>query len=193
MTNTFEIHNGHLYIGGCDTVSLAKKYGTPLYVMDEAYIRNIMKSYVDVFKSLNIKGKVLYASKAFSTLAVYKIADQEGLGVDVVSSGELYTALKAGFPAEKIYMHGNNKTAADIEYGVKEGIGCFVIDNFYEIELINEFAEKYNKIINVSLRIKPGIEAHTHEYIQTGGMDSKFGLGIEDGDALMSIKLILSC
>lgn len=191
MNNTFETKNGHLMIGGCDTVELAKEYGTPLYVMDEDYIRSIMKQYVGTIKKSGAKGKVLYASKACLTLALCKIAAQEGLGLDVVSSGELYTAVAADFPRKLIYMHGNNKTAYDIEFAVKEGIGNIVIDNFYEIDLIDEFAKQYGKKMNVSLRIKPGIDAHTHDYIKTATIDSKFGLGIEDGQALAAIKAIL--
>ncbi len=191
MNNEFQITDGHLYIGGCDTVKLAEQYGTPLYVMDETYIRRIMKAYIDAVKNSGLGGKVLYASKACLTLALCKIAQQEGLGLDVVSSGELYTAVKADFPRDRIYMHGNNKSAGDIEFAVKEGIGNIVIDNFYEIDLIDSLAKKYGKTMNVSLRIKPGIEAHTHEYIKTGTIDSKFGLGIEDGEALKAIKQIL--
>lgn len=191
MNNTFETKDGHLMIGGCDTVDLAKEYGTPLYVMDESYIRSIMNQYVSTIKKSGAKGKVLYASKACLTLALCKIAAQEGLGLDVVSSGELYTAVAADFPRELIYMHGNNKTAYDIEFAVKEGIGNIVIDNFYEIDIIDEFAKQYGKKMNVSLRIKPGIDAHTHDYIKTATIDSKFGLGIEDGQALAAIKAIL--
>lgn len=192
MNNKFEINNGHLQIGGCDTVELAKQYGTPLYVMDEAYIRKIMRAYIDAVKKSGLNGKVLYASKACLTLAMCKIAMQEGMGLDVVSSGELYTAVKADFPRERIYMHGNNKNAVDIEFAVKEGIGNIVIDNFYEIDLVDEYAKQYGRVMNVSLRIKPGIEAHTHEYIKTGTIDSKFGLGIDDGKAVEAIKQILS-
>lgn len=192
MNNKFEIIDGHLYIGGCDTVKLAEQYGTPLYVMDENYIRKIMGAYINAVKSSGAKGKVLYASKACLTLALCKIAMEEGLGLDVVSSGELYTAVKADFPRERIYMHGSNKSEQDIEFAVKEGIGNIVIDNFYEIDLIDEMAGQYDKVMNVSLRIKPGIEAHTHDYIKTGTIDSKFGLGIEDGQALKAIRQILS-
>lgn len=191
MNNTFETKDGHLMIGGCDTVDLAKEYGTPLYVMDERYIRSIMRQYIGTIKKSGAKGKVLYASKACLTLALCKIAAQEGLGLDVVSSGELYTAVQADFPRKLIYMHGNNKTAYDIEFAVKEGIGNIVIDNSYEIDLIDEFAKQYGKKMNVSLRIKPGIDAHTHDYIKTATIDSKFGLGIEDGQALAAIKAIL--
>lgn len=191
MNNEFDVNNGHLYIGGCDTVELAKQYGTPLYVMDEGYIRKIMGAYIDAVKKSGIGGKVLYASKACLTLALCKIAEQEGLGLDVVSSGELYTAVKADFPRERIYMHGNNKSESDIEFAVKEGIGSIIIDNFYEIDLIDKYAKQYEKTVNVSLRIKPCIEAHTHDYIKTGTIDSKFGLGLDDGKAMEAIKQIL--
>lgn len=191
MIGNLDICNGHLTIGGCDTTSLAKKYGTPLYVMDEGYIREIMGKYIDAVKKSGAVGKVLYASKACLNLAMCKIVQSEGLGLDVVSSGELYTAVKADFPRELIYMHGNNKSEEDIEFAVREGIGSIVVDNFYEIDLIDTYAKKYNRTMNVSLRIKPGIEAHTHEYIKTGTIDSKFGLGIHDGQALEAIKHIL--
>ena len=136
MNNSFKIENNHLYIGGCDTVELAKKYGTPLYVMDENYIREIAKGYVATANSYGSKGKALYASKACLTLALCKIVESEGMGLDVVSSGELYTAVKADFPRHMIYMHGSNKTAADIDFAVKEGIGSIVIDNIFEIDSV---------------------------------------------------------
>lgn len=192
MNQTFDITNHHLYIGGCDTVELAKEYGTPLYVMDEGYIRKIGGEYLAALREEGVTGKVLFASKAFSAVGMYKLAADIGLGLDVVSSGELYTAVQADFPREKIVMHGNNKTEEDIAFAVREKIGCIVLDNPAEVDMVEQAAAKAGVIMNVSLRIKPGVEAHTHEYIKTGTMDSKFGLGISDGTAMPVIGDILT-
>lgn len=175
----------HLTIGGIDTVELAEQYGTPLYVMDEELIRKncrIYKNAVDKYYDGN--GLILYASKAFSCTYIYKAVMQEGLGADVVSGGELYTALKAKFPAEKIYFHGNNKTIDEIEMAVKYGVGRIVVDNVYELGRVDAISSKYNKITKILFRIKPGIDAHTHDFIQTGQIDSKFGVALETGEAM---------
>lgn len=174
----------HLEIGGCDTTELAKEYGTPLYVMDEELIRNNMRAYknaLDNFYGGN--GMALYASKALSAMYMYKMADEEGLGVDVVSGGELYTALKAGFDPQKIYFHGNNKSIPELEMAVSEGVGTIVADSSYELDILNTLGKEAGKKINVMFRIKPGVEAHTHEFISTGQIDSKFGFSIENGEA----------
>lgn len=168
----------HLEIGGVDTVHLVKEFGTPLYVLDEDEIRGKMKEYVDTFKSLQVNYQVAYASKALCTMAICNIADEEGLSLDVVSGGELYTALKAGYPPSRIHFHGNNKTLKEIEMAIDANIGAFIIDNYYEIELIEEIAERKQKKVIALLRVTPGIEAHTHEYIQTGQQDSKFGFNL---------------
>lgn len=175
---------GHLEIGGADTVALAKQFGTPLYVFDEAYIRRMMGVYRDTLaEKYNGNGLVLYASKAFSCQAVYRIANQENIGIDVVSGGELYTALKAGFPAEKIYMHGNNKLDYEIGEGLDAKIGCIVADSYSEIDKIDAEAAKRGMVQTILLRINPGVEAHTHAFVQTATTDSKFGFSIMDGTA----------
>ena len=184
---------GNFVFGGCDTVALAREYGTPLYVMDEQRIRSICRGFQKTLEDKGVEGMVLYASKAFSTKAIYKIVHEEGLGADVVSGGELYTALAAGFPPEKIYLHGNNKTPAEIEMAIDADIARIVIDSHEEIRLIAAIAKEKGKTVPVSLRVKPGIEAHTHEYIMTGTDDSKFGLGIYDGEALDAVEEILRC
>jgi len=175
---------GHLEIGGCDTTELAKEYGTPLYVMDEAKIRSNMKAYknaIDTFYSGN--GMALYASKALSAVGMYKIAAEEGLGVDVVSGGELYTALKAGFNPENICFHGNNKSIDELTMAVKENVGLICIDSMYEMDILNSLGKEFNKKIKILIRIKPGVDAHTHEFISTGHIDCKFGFAIENGEA----------
>lgn len=175
---------GHMEIGGCDAIELVKKYGTPLYVMDETVIRQNCKRYKDAIdKYYDGYGLVLYASKAFCTMASCKIVEQEGLGLDVVSGGELFTAAKAGFPMEKVYFHGNNKTPDEIKMGIDYGVGRFVVDNHEELQIINRIAEEKNKKIKISIRLKPGVDAHTHEFIKTGQIDSKFGVAIENGEA----------
>ena len=175
---------GHLAIGGADTVALAQRFGTPLYVFDEAYIRRMMGIYRDTLKAnYDGNGLVLYASKAFSCQAIYRIADQENIGVDVVSGGELYTALKAGFPAEKIFMHGNNKLDYEIGEALDCGIGCIVADAYSEIDKIDAEAAKRGIIQKILLRINPGVEAHTHAFVQTATTDSKFGFSLADGTA----------
>ena len=170
---------GHLTIGGCDTVELAKEYGTPLYVLDENTIRTTCRSYVESFKKFyNGNGMPLYASKALSCKELCRIANEEHLGLDVVSGGEIYTAQQAGFPMEKTHFHGNNKTAAEIEFALNAGVGTFVVDNLYELELLNEIAGKLGKKAKISFRIKPGVDAHTHNFIRTGQIDSKFGFAV---------------
>ena len=179
----------HLEIGGCDAVNLAKEYGTPLYVMDEEHIRKCMRAYknsVDTFYNGN--GLILYASKALSTMYMYKIAKEENLGADVVSGGELYTALKAGFDSEKIYFHGNNKTYDEIEFAINENVGRIVVDNERELDIIDEISSKKGKKTKVLFRIKPGVDAHTHEFISTGQIDSKFGVALENGEAFEIVK-----
>ena len=182
---------GHLVIGGCDAVNLAKEYGTPLYVMDETTIRKACRAYKRSFEQhYGGKGLPFYASKALNCKAICRIVMEEGLGLDVVSGGELYTALQAGFPAEKIHMHGNNKTRAELNMALEAGVGRIVLDNLYEMETLNEMAGKLGKKAEVSMRIKPGIDAHTHEFIRTGQIDSKFGFALETGEALQAVKQI---
>lgn len=185
---------GHLTVGGADCVTLAKEYGTPLYVYDETLIRKTcaeFKASIDEFYGGN--GKVLYASKAFSCKEMYRIIRSEGLGADVVSGGELYTALSAGFNAADIFFHGNNKTESELEYAVKSDVGHIVVDNMSELESLCRIAEKSGKKVGIMLRIKPGIDAHTHSYILTGRIDSKFGFALENGEAMEAAVRASKC
>ncbi len=180
---------GRLTIGGADAVTLAEKYGTPLYVMNEDLIRKncrIYKNAMDKYYGGN--GLVLYAGKAFSCKYMCKIAAEEGLGLDVVSGGELYTAHKAGFPMERVYFHGNNKTPEELKLAVDLGVGTVIADNIYEIELLNEIAAQAGKTVDIMFRIKPGIDAHTHDFVMTGQIDSKFGVALETGEAMEAYK-----
>ncbi|MFD1955792.1 diaminopimelate decarboxylase [Paenibacillus thailandensis] len=179
---------GHLEIGGNDVTDLAQKFGTPLYIVDEALVRQRAREYVEAFKASGLKFQVAYASKAFSVMAMCAIAEQEGLSLDVVSDGELYTALQAGFPVERIHFHGNNKTPDEINMALDAGIGCFVVDNFVELQLLNALAGDKGKKVNILLRVTPGVEAHTHDYISTGQQDSKFGFDIGNGAARQAIE-----
>jgi diaminopimelate decarboxylase len=194
VTGALKINDrNHLEIGGCDCVELAKEYGTPLYVMDEDLIRRNCRKYREAMnKHYNGNGLVLYASKALSTMAICRIVEQEGLGLDVVSGGELYTALKAGFPMDKVYFHGNNKTIQEIEMAIDNNIKRIVVDNIEELQNINKIAGKRGKTINISFRIKPGIDAHTHDFVQTGQIDSKFGVALENGEALEFVRIALT-
>lgn len=185
--------DGHLKISGCDTVYLAKKYGTPLYLMSEDRIRENMRKYKNsIDKFYGGRGLCLYASKAFSTGYIYKVAKEEGLGVDVVSGGELYTALKAGFDAKKIVFHGNNKSYDEIKMAIEEGVGRIIIDSNAELDMIDTISSELNRITDVMIRVKPGIDAHTHEFISTGHIDCKFGFAIENGEAIEFIKKAFS-
>lgn len=180
---------GHLTIGGVDALSLAKEYGTPLYVMDEDTIRNACRDFV---RSMNEyydgNGMVTYASKAFSCKEIYRIMKEENMGVDVVSGGELYTALSVGFPAEKIHFHGNNKTYDELELAMKNDVGEIIVDNLEELNTLDEIAGKMGKKAGIMFRIKPGVDAHTHDFVQTGKIDSKFGFAIETGEAFEAVE-----
>ena len=170
-------------------MELAKEFGTPLYVIDEDLLRENCRVYKNAMdKYYGGNGLVLYANKALCTLFTCRVAMEEGLGIDVVSGGELYTAIKAGFPMDKVYFHGNNKTADEIELAVKNGVGCFIVDNIYELETLNETAKKYGVVQNIMFRIKPGVDAHTHDFIRTGQIDSKFGVALENGEAFEIVE-----
>lgn len=174
----------HLCIGGLDTVKLANEYGTPLYVLDEDLFRKNCQTYkTAIEKYYNGNGLVLYANKALCTLHTCKVAMEEGLGADVVSGGELYTAIKAGFPTDKIYFHGNNKTDEELIMAVSSGVGHIIVDNEYELVRLNDIAKEKGVVQNIMFRIKPGVDAHTHSFIQTGQIDSKFGVALENGEA----------
>ncbi len=179
---------GRLSIGGCDAVELATKYGTPLYVMDEANIRSVMNSYNKILSEKYGNGIVCYASKAFSTKAIYSICKSENLGADVVSMGELATAIAGGMDADNIYFHGNNKTPFELEYAISVGVHAIVVDSYYEMDIINAIAKEQGKVVKTLVRVNPGIDAHTHRFIQTTRVDSKFGFSIADGSALEAIK-----
>src|SRR5690606_21703025 len=174
---------GHLTIGGVDSTELAKEYGTPLFVYDIELFRNRARAFQETFKTAGIGYQVAYASKAFSSIAIYQVAAQEELSLDVVSGGELYTAIKAGFPKEKIHFHGNNKSWEELMMAFEEQIGCIVVDNFHEIAQLKSISEKLRQPMNILLRVTPGIEAHTHDYITTGQEDSKFGFDLNNGQA----------
>lgn len=178
--------NGNLEIGGCDLIELADKYSTPLYVIDETTLRGVMRQYKDAFKSYpNIN--MMYASKALMTKAVAKIAAEEGFGFDVVSGGEIYTVHKAGIDMSKTMFNGNNKSVEEINLALELGVGRFSVDNFLELSLLNEIAKSKNKTVDILLRITPGIECHTHEYIQTGHLDSKFGFDLTQLDEAIDL------
>lgn len=181
---------GHLEIDGIDSVELAKKYGTPLYVYDVSMIRANSRAFVNMFNKLGVKAQVSYASKAFSSVAMLQVMKQENLSLDVVSEGELYTALQANFPTEKIHLHGNNKSVSELTMAIENGVGCIVLDNFYEIELLEQILEKHDKKIDVLMRVTPGIESKTHQYIMTGNEDSKFGFSLSNGQADEAFELI---
>lgn len=182
---------GHLEIGGCDTTALAEQFSTPLYIVDEAHVRRRAREFMDAFRATGLRYQVAYASKAFCTMAMCRLVEDEGMSLDVVSDGELYTALQAGFPAERIHFHGNNKTPEEIVMALQAGIGCFVVDNFVEMQVLDALAGEHGKTVNVLLRITPGVEAHTHDYISTGQEDSKFGFDLGNGTAFRAVEQTL--
>ncbi|WP_334110682.1 diaminopimelate decarboxylase [Thermodesulfitimonas autotrophica] len=179
---------GELEIGGISAVALAQKFGTPLYVVDEVLFRENCRRYREAFGSDN---RVVYAGKALLCTAICRLVEEEGLYLDISSGGELYTALAAGFPPERIYFHGNNKAPDEIRQGLEAGVGRFVVDNLYELTLLDRLAGDVGRRQEILLRLTPGIEAHTHEYIRTGQIDSKFGLPIATGQALAGIRQAL--
>lgn len=181
---------GHLEIGKVDTVELAKQYGTPLYVYDVAKIRQNCRAFVQAFKNMGVSAQVTYASKAFSSIAIIQVIHEEGLSLDVVSMGELYTALQAGFPTEKIHFHGNNKSEEELKMAIEHNIGCIIVDNFYEIELLDQLLRKENKQMDILFRVTPGIESETHQYIMTGNEDSKFGFNLQNGQVEKAYQLV---
>ncbi|WP_096201046.1 diaminopimelate decarboxylase [Bacillus sp. FJAT-45350] len=181
---------GHLEIGSVDTVKLANEFGTPLFVYDVELIRERAHQFQEAFKKQGVIAQVAYASKAFSCIAMIELVDDLGLSLDVVSGGELYTAVAAKFPMERIHFHGNNKSKEEIDFAVEAGIGCFVVDNFYELDLLEQASERHQKKISVLLRTTPGVEAHTHDYISTGQEDSKFGFDLLSGQVDKAIKRI---
>lgn len=185
---------GHLTVSGVDTVELAREFGTPAYILDENTVRENCRTYIDSMKKYFGEGSFpLFASKALSFTEIYRIVASEGMGIDCVSPGEIYTAYKAGYPMERAYFHGNNKTDADIEMALDAGVGCFVVDNREELVALDAAAGKRGKIQKILLRISPGIDPHTHRKVVTGSVDSKFGTAIETGQAMEMVKSAAEC
>ncbi len=181
---------GHLTIGGVSAVDLANKYGTPLFIFDEDGIRKNCRAYVQSIEdNYDGNGLVIFASKAFSCLEMCRICNEEKMGLDVVSGGELYTAKRAGFPMERVFFHGNNKTVDELTFAIEQGVGTIIVDNLTELELLAEIAKNASKTVNIMFRIKPGIDAHTHDFIRTGQIDSKFGFALETGEAMDAVKV----
>lgn len=191
-TNLSVNEKSHLTIAGADTVALAKEYGTPLMVLDEERIKGNMLAYVSAMKKhFGDDATPFYASKAFSCKYLYRLASETGMGIDIVSSGELYTAKSAGFDLTLSCFHGNNKTDADIVYALESGIGHFVVDNLSELDRIDEIAAEMGKIPSVLLRLSPGIDPHTFAAVVTGSVDCKFGIAIETNQAEAALRYAL--
>jgi diaminopimelate decarboxylase len=182
----------HLEIGGCDCLDLAQEFGTPLYVFDEATLRHQCRAYREAFGRRYADVLVLYASKAFIQPALAAIFREEGLGLDVVSGGELYVANKSGFPLSKVYFHGNNKLAEELTMALDWGVGRIVVDNFHEMELLNRLSLEKGQVAEILLRVSPGVDPHTHAYNTTGIVDSKFGFPIVTGQAEAALKEALA-
>lgn len=180
--------DGILEIGGCDLVKLVEKYGTPLYVLDEFTLRKICKDYKEAFKCYP-KVNMMYASKALCSMATSAIIASEGFGFDVVSAGEIYTVYKAGADMSKVLFNGNNKSFDELTLALELGVGRISVDNFFELSLLDEIAKSHDKTVDILLRITPGIECHTHEYIQTGHLDSKFGFDLTQIDDAVDLIL----
>lgn len=176
-------HLGHLTIAGMDTIDLAAKYGTPLLVYNIERVREQARKFKEMFDKHQVKAQVAYASKAFSSIAIYQVMKQEDLSLDVVSSGELFTAIQARYPVERIHFHGNNKSMEELIMAFEHQIGCIVVDNFDEIKWLKELSASRQQKMSILLRVTPGIEAHTHTYITTGQQDSKFGFDLLNGQA----------
>lgn len=182
---------GHLVVGGCDTVELAREFGTPLLVLDEQVIRSNCQQYRSAFKKFYPQGQVVYAAKAFMCTAMCRIVEQEGLFLDVASGGELYTAIQAQFSPEKIFFHGNNKSREELEEAIHYGVGRIVVDNPHELKLLEPLTKKRKKPIGIFFRVAPGVEPHTHRYIQTGQSDSKFGFSLLDDVLYKEIRNVV--
>jgi diaminopimelate decarboxylase len=190
LPETSEVNDkGHLLVAGNDVTELAEKYGTPLYIIDIATIKNQCRRYRDNFNFPDINAGIIYAAKAFACTAMFQLIKEQGFGLDVSTGGELYIALNSGFPAESIYFHGNNKSMEEIRYGLESGVGYFMVDNFEELGNLGKLCWENNIRQKIMLRTSPGIKADTHEYIQTGKPDSKFGFSIQDGTAMEAVKM----
>jgi diaminopimelate decarboxylase len=190
---TAEINkDARISIGGCDVSELKLKYGTPLYIIDVATVKQQCRDYLKFFSFRDFDSEITYASKAFCTIPMCQTVRKEGLSIDVSTGGELFIALKSGFEPEKIYFHGNNKSADEIKFGLDYKVGTFIVDNFNELEILDRLAGERNIRQKIFLRITPGIKAHTHKYIQTGAIESKFGFGIYGGVAMEAVKAAAS-
>lgn len=188
LFGSMKVEGNELYVGGVKASALSKEYGTPLYVIDEELLRSNCRRYYNAMKCEERGNRVTYAGKAFINMSMCNLVNEENLYLDVVSGGELYTAYKAGFPLKRIYFHGNNKSDYEIDLGVRLGIGRFIVDNIHELEVLNSIAQEYGRVQKVYLRITPGVEAHTHEYIKTGQLDSKFGFPVIGDTVYDAIK-----
>ena len=188
LFGSMKVEGNELYVGGVKASALSKEYGTPLYVIDEELVRSNCRRYYNAMKCEERGNRVTYAGKAFINMSMCNLVNEENLYLDVVSGGELYTAYKAGFQLERIYFHGNNKSDYEIDLGVRLGIGRFIVDNIHELEVLNSIAQEYGRVQKVYLRITPGVEAHTHEYIKTGQLDSKFGFPVIGDTVYDAIK-----
>lgn len=183
--------DGHLTIGGCDTVALAERFGTPLYVVDEWLVRDNCRRYLGAFRAVLPEVEVAYAGKALLTTAIARIMDQEGMALDTASAGELYTALQAGFPPERIKLHGNFKKPELLRMGLESGVGRIVVDSLKELHDLSRIAGEMGRTADIVIRVAPGIKAHTHHAIQTGQEDTKFGLGLRCSSAGDGTRLAL--
>ena len=184
--------SGHLLLGGCDVVGLAAEYGTPLYVFDEQTLRDLCKAFQWEFQSRYPNTRVIYASKAFTNLALTRLLVEEGLGMDVASGGEMAAAQEGGMTPAGVYFHGNNKGRRELEEAVAWGVGRIVVDNLHELGLLNEVAREAGRVHEIMLRVSPGVDPHTHTYITTGTLDSKFGIPISTGQAEQAVREALS-
>lgn len=191
MSNLREIKNNKLYFDGCDTTELAKKYGTPIYVMSQNGIEERINELKEQFTNKYPRTRIAYASKAFCTEGIYAILKKAGVCIDVVSGGEIYAAKQAGFPAEHVEFNGNNKLPKEIDAAVEYGVGRIIVDGLQELPLIIESCKKYKKKMNIMIRITPGVAASTHDFIVTGKKDSKFGIPLEKEIFLPIVKQIL--
>jgi diaminopimelate decarboxylase len=178
---------GHLEIGGCDMVEVAREFGTPAYVYAPDDVRERARAYLEAFRARGVEHEVLFASKSAPITAIYEVCREEGLSVDVASGGELHAALRAGFEPGRIYMHGNNKSAAELSYAIEREIGCMVVDSLDEIALLDSLLDRSQDVL---IRLTPGIKPSTHSYVQTGQLDSKFGFGISDSQAERAVAAV---
>lgn len=193
LPETVQVNSlNHLTMAGVDLVELAQGYHTPLYLYDEDLIRQNCRRYSDLLSDYYaLNSEIAYAGKAFLSAAMCRLLHQEGLGLDVVSAGEIHLAYQAGFPMAKVYFHGNNKSPAELKMALEMGVGRIVVDNEYELAVLTQEAKKLNRSAEILLRARPGVAAHTHHYIQTGQQDSKFGLGLSDGRLMAAVKKAL--